>query len=172
MHPFKIASSNIFASRTHTVWGGNLFQRFCKMFSESSPCLPGQHCSCSKAQQWPVEPSENILQNLRNKLLPLTVGKSENLPAGHHREQPFSNYFYLNDDHRKSGSHARPGADCEYAWRRSSKNLFLFAFIENHAQVWQTICLPPYSLWVLQQLPSQSVRFDIPAALSLGSISV
>ena len=42
------------------------------MFSESSPCLLGQHGSSSTAQ-WPVELSENILQNLRNKLPPKTV---------------------------------------------------------------------------------------------------
>ena len=33
------------------------------MFSGSSPCLLGQHCSCSSAQL-PVELSENMLQNL------------------------------------------------------------------------------------------------------------
>ena len=27
------------------VWGGNLLRRFCFMFSESSPCLLGQHGS-------------------------------------------------------------------------------------------------------------------------------
>ena len=34
-----------------TGWGGCLFRRFRNMFSESSPCLLGQHGSCSKAQQ-------------------------------------------------------------------------------------------------------------------------
>ena len=42
------------------------------MFSESSPCLVGQHGSCSTAQQ-PVELLENISQNLCNKLPPQTV---------------------------------------------------------------------------------------------------
>ena len=46
------------------------------MISESSPCLLGQHGSCSTAQR-PVELSENILQNLFNKLLPQTVGLVE-----------------------------------------------------------------------------------------------
>ena len=36
---------------------------YSKMFSESSPCLFGQHGSCSTAQR-PGELSENILQNL------------------------------------------------------------------------------------------------------------
>ena len=36
------------------VWGGRLRKWFCKMFSESSPCLLGQHGSCSSAQL-PVE---------------------------------------------------------------------------------------------------------------------
>ena len=39
------------------------------MFSESSPCLLGQQGSFSSAQR-PVEVSENILQNLRNKFRP------------------------------------------------------------------------------------------------------
>jgi len=52
--------------------GGNLFQRFCKVFSESSPrgwdvlqlpCCPGKK----------KELSENMLQNLRNMLLSQTV---------------------------------------------------------------------------------------------------
>ena len=34
-----------------TGWGGHLFRRFCNMFSNSSPCLHGQHGSCSTAQQ-------------------------------------------------------------------------------------------------------------------------
>ena len=39
-------------------------KRFCKICPESSPCLLGEHGSCSAAQQ-PVELSENILlQNL------------------------------------------------------------------------------------------------------------
>ena len=37
-----------------TVSGGMLCKRFCNMFSGSSPCLLGQHGSCSSAQQ-PVE---------------------------------------------------------------------------------------------------------------------
>ena len=41
------------------------------MFSESSPCLLGQHSSCSTAQQ-PVELSKNILQNLFHNLTPQT----------------------------------------------------------------------------------------------------
>ena len=31
----------------YTVWGSNLFQMFCNMFSESSPFLLGQHVRCS-----------------------------------------------------------------------------------------------------------------------------
>ena len=54
--------------RMHTGWGGHLFRRICNMFSKSSPCLVGQHCSCSIAQQ-PVELSKNSLQNLLNKWL-------------------------------------------------------------------------------------------------------
>ena len=50
----------------------SLGRRFCNMFSESSPCLLGQHESSSTAQ-WPGELSENILQHLRNKLPPQTV---------------------------------------------------------------------------------------------------
>ena len=30
-----------------TVWGGRLSKRFCKMFSESSPCLLGLHGRCA-----------------------------------------------------------------------------------------------------------------------------
>ena len=41
------------------------FRRFCKQFSESSPCLPGQQGSCITA----VELSENILRNLGNDLM-------------------------------------------------------------------------------------------------------
>ena len=55
-----------------TVWGGNLFRRFCNMFSESYPCSLGQHGNCTAAQQ-PGELSQNILQNLLNKLPPQTV---------------------------------------------------------------------------------------------------
>ena len=55
-----------------TVWGGSLFRRFCNMFSESFsgrwavlqlPCCPRKQGKLS----------ENILQNLRNKLPPQTV---------------------------------------------------------------------------------------------------
>ena len=42
------------------------------MFSGSSPCLLGQHGSCSSAQL-PVEFSENMLQNLFLNLPPQTV---------------------------------------------------------------------------------------------------
>ena len=34
-----------------TRWGGHLFQRLCSMFPVCSPCLLGQHGSCSTAQQ-------------------------------------------------------------------------------------------------------------------------
>ena len=44
------------------------------MFSESSPCLLGQHGSCSKAQQ-PGKLSEKSKQNLRNKWPPHPVVK-------------------------------------------------------------------------------------------------
>ena len=57
---------------TVTGWGGHLFRRFCNMFSKSSPCLFGQHVSCSIAQRH-VELSENSLQNLRNKWPPHPV---------------------------------------------------------------------------------------------------
>ena len=46
-----------------------LFRRFCKQFSESSPCLPGQQRSCIIF----VELSENILQNLGNDLMANSV---------------------------------------------------------------------------------------------------
>ena len=42
------------------------------MFSRSSPCLLGQHGSCSSAQL-PVELTENMLQNLFLNLPPQTV---------------------------------------------------------------------------------------------------
>ena len=54
-------------------WGGHLFQRFCNMFSQSSPCLLWQHGSCSNAHQQ-GKLSENSLQNLRNKWPPHPVG--------------------------------------------------------------------------------------------------
>ena len=50
---------------------GGLFRRFCSKFSESSPCLLWQQCSCSTAQQ-PGELSENILQNLSEQVEPGT----------------------------------------------------------------------------------------------------
>ena len=54
-----------------TGWGGRLSKRNCNMFSGSSPCLLGQHGSCSSAQL-PVELSENMLQKplpqLKNNL--------------------------------------------------------------------------------------------------------
>ena len=37
--------------KNSTVWGGNLWERFCYMFSVISPCLLGQHGSCSTAVQ-------------------------------------------------------------------------------------------------------------------------
>ena len=52
--------------------GSHLFQSFCNMFSKSSPCLLGQHGSCSMAQQ-PIELSEKSSQNLRNKWPPHPV---------------------------------------------------------------------------------------------------
>ena len=55
-----------------TVWGGRLSKRFFNMFSGSSPCLLGQHGSCSSAYL-PVELSENMLLNLLLDLLPQTV---------------------------------------------------------------------------------------------------
>ena len=44
---------------SYTVWGVRLWKRFCKMFSESYPCLFGQQGSCSTAQR-PVELSETF----------------------------------------------------------------------------------------------------------------
>ena len=38
------------SKQSTTVWGGKLLKRL-KMFPESSPCLLGQHGSCSTAQQ-------------------------------------------------------------------------------------------------------------------------
>ena len=43
------------------------------MFSQGSPCLLGQHGSCSTAHRPGEELSENMLQNLGNKLPPQTV---------------------------------------------------------------------------------------------------
>ena len=60
-----------------TGWGGHLSRRFCNIFSKSSPCLLGQHGSCSTAQQ-PGELSENSLQNLRNKWPPYPVFTAAN----------------------------------------------------------------------------------------------
>ena len=42
---------DLISMRFCTGWGGHLFRRFRNMFSESSPCLLGQHGSCSTAQQ-------------------------------------------------------------------------------------------------------------------------
>ena len=56
----------------NTDWGGRFSKRFRKMFSGSSPCLLGQHCTCSSAQL-PVELSENMLKNILLNLLPHTV---------------------------------------------------------------------------------------------------
>ena len=53
-----------------THWGSNLFIRFCEIFFHIFYCLLRQHTSCSSALK-PVH--INILQNLRNKLLPQTV---------------------------------------------------------------------------------------------------
>ena len=54
-------------------WGGRYSKMFCfKLFSWSSPCLLGQDGSCSSAKL-PVEPSENMLQNLLLNLPPQTV---------------------------------------------------------------------------------------------------
>ena len=50
-----------------------MFGRFCNTFSESSPCLLGQHGSCSTAQR-PVELSEHMLQNLFHNLTSQTAG--------------------------------------------------------------------------------------------------
>ena len=55
-----------------TVWGSRLKKRFCSMFSGSSPCLLGQHGSCSSAQL-PVELVENMQQNLFLDLPPHSV---------------------------------------------------------------------------------------------------
>ena len=56
-HPTETVLSNKITR--NTVWGGRLGKRFCNMFSGSSPCLLGQHGSCSSAQL-SVELSENI----------------------------------------------------------------------------------------------------------------
>ena len=45
------ASSTALDTNRCTRWGGYFFRRFCSTFSESSPCLLGQHGSCSTAQQ-------------------------------------------------------------------------------------------------------------------------
>ena len=63
----------------HTVWGGNLFRRFCNTFYES---CTGRwavlHLPCSPSKQ--EEISKNMLQNLRNKLPPQTVSKLIHFP--------------------------------------------------------------------------------------------
>ena len=62
-----------------TVWGVNLFQRFCNMYSESSP----GHWAVLQLPRCPSkegELSENILQNLLNKWPPQTVSPSPALP--------------------------------------------------------------------------------------------
>ena len=56
-----------------TVLGGRLSKRFRSMFFRSSPCLLGQHVSCSSAPL-PVELSQNMLQNLFHNLPPHPVG--------------------------------------------------------------------------------------------------
>ena len=45
----------------HYSLGRQLVPMVCYMFSENSPCLLGQHGSCSTAQ-WPGELSENMMQ--------------------------------------------------------------------------------------------------------------
>ena len=55
-------------------WGARLSKRFCDMFFKSSPCLLGQHGSCSSAKLL-VGLSENMLLNLLLDLLPQTVDK-------------------------------------------------------------------------------------------------
>ena len=57
--------------------GRQVVNKVLYFFLESSPCLLGQHGSCSTAQL-PGELSEHILQNLRNKLAPQTVCPSPN----------------------------------------------------------------------------------------------
>ena len=47
-------------------------KRLCSIFSGSSPCLLGQHGSCSSSQL-PVDLSENMLQNLFLNLPPHSV---------------------------------------------------------------------------------------------------
>ena len=84
---------------TYSVWGGRLCKRFCNMFSGSSPCLLGQHGSCSSAQL-PVELSENMLQNLFHNLPPQTVciRYIENLlywPLNDTHSQYNRKYFFL-----------------------------------------------------------------------------
>ena len=63
---------SVYEAESILVWGGRLSKRFCSMFSGNSPCLLGQHGSCSSAQL-PVELSENMLQNLFLNLPPQTV---------------------------------------------------------------------------------------------------
>ena len=53
--------------QVHTGWGGHLFRRFCSMFYESSPCLLGQHGSCSTAQH-PGKLSEKSKLNLSEQV--------------------------------------------------------------------------------------------------------
>ena len=53
--------------------GRQIVKKCCKMFCESSPCLLGQHSSCSTAQRH-VELSENILQDLSHNLRHQTPG--------------------------------------------------------------------------------------------------
>ena len=74
------------------------------MFSDSSPCLLGQHGSCSTAQQ-PGNSQKNSLQNLRNKWPPHPVLESRSLPE--HLLAPLG------------GARARRGGGCggEQLWR-------------------------------------------------------
>ena len=57
--------------KSSTVWGDRLWKRICWHFW-NFPSFLGQHGSCSTAQ-WPVELSDNILQNFFHNLTPQTV---------------------------------------------------------------------------------------------------
>ena len=60
-----------------TVWGGNLFRRFCKMFSEIyTGCRAVLQLQCCPSKQG--EFSENILQNLFHNLTPQSVQGVQN----------------------------------------------------------------------------------------------
>ena len=62
-----LSATQLFQYTNYTRTGRYLGKRFCKQFSASYSCLPGQQGSSRTT----VKPSENILQNLLPKQRPL-----------------------------------------------------------------------------------------------------